>query len=203
LGRINRTRHDETSQLLNTAGRLRGDGSGGGGLTLGSLLIDGQDGGDDTYDGGDEDAPSAESLGASSLSSIMGLFEGLQSMGPLGSEGPASAYSSDEDMPALEGEELTDFDSLFGPELRSRSETVLGSIHLLAGGEPIPPSEDSTRLRAEDTAWTFCARCGADGPEFQCSLCSQAAYCSEECQHADWKAHKAACKMNREPESLS
>mmetsp|Transcript_66040 Transcript_66040/g.129505 ORF Transcript_66040/g.129505 Transcript_66040/m.129505 type:complete len:405 (+) Transcript_66040:87-1301(+) len=56
---------------------------------------------------------------------------------------------------------------------------------------------------AESACWTFCSRCGADHPEWQCSLCNQAAYCSRECQQSHWTTHKVACKLNREHENLS
>eukprot|EP00961_Rhodomonas_salina_P289727 3914677-Rhodomonas_salina.1 len=47
-----------------------------------------------------------------------------------------------------------------------------------------------------------CAKCGvrADGSVTVsfCSGCRSVAYCSKECQKADWKAHKAACRQIRQ-----
>ncbi|PRW56940.1 meiotic recombination DMC1-like protein [Chlorella sorokiniana] len=43
-----------------------------------------------------------------------------------------------------------------------------------------------------------CGRCGKADPQSRCSGCSSVAYCSRECQQADWKAgHKHACKKLR------
>jgi hypothetical protein len=46
----------------------------------------------------------------------------------------------------------------------------------------------------------FCIFCGkADKIQgvmlSKCSACEQVYYCSKECQRADWKDHKGACKM--------
>ena len=43
----------------------------------------------------------------------------------------------------------------------------------------------------------ICAACGAThakAPLKRCSLCQSVSYCSRECQKADWKVHKPACK---------
>ncbi|KAF8595883.1 hypothetical protein BDV93DRAFT_394756, partial [Ceratobasidium sp. AG-I] len=41
-----------------------------------------------------------------------------------------------------------------------------------------------------------CWSCGGPGkPTLSaCSKCKKARYCSTECQHRDWKTHKASCK---------
>ena len=51
----------------------------------------------------------------------------------------------------------------------------------------------------EATAPPLCWRCGANGPRHTCAQCGVAAYCSRECQKADWGkrgafgGHKPAC----------
>ncbi|KAG6811935.1 hypothetical protein H0H92_005164 [Tricholoma furcatifolium] len=40
-----------------------------------------------------------------------------------------------------------------------------------------------------------CDVCGQVDRLMRCSVCSQAKYCSKECQKKDWKAHKAGCKQ--------
>jgi len=45
----------------------------------------------------------------------------------------------------------------------------------------------------------FCARndCSSSATNI-CSACAQVYYCGEECQRADWAAHKAFCKLHRQ-----
>ena len=39
-----------------------------------------------------------------------------------------------------------------------------------------------------------CDKCGKEAKIRACSGCGAKSYCGEECQRADWKAHKEACK---------
>lgn len=41
-----------------------------------------------------------------------------------------------------------------------------------------------------------CGACGAAGRMQRCGGCKAATYCSAECQAADWKAHKKACRAH-------
>jgi hypothetical protein len=70
------------------------------------------------------------------------------------------------------------------------SSSVAGSADTGAGSQQQPEVKH------------VCAACGAKredaGVTLQlCSGCCAVRYCSSECQHADWKAHKAACKAKR------
>jgi hypothetical protein len=42
-----------------------------------------------------------------------------------------------------------------------------------------------------------CAHCGTAGPENTCAGCKIVFYCGEDCQAADWSAHKDFCKAAR------
>ena len=44
------------------------------------------------------------------------------------------------------------------------------------------------------TPLATCAACGKVGELKMCGRCKGAAYCSEKCQRAQWKAHKASCR---------
>ncbi|KAI0373224.1 hypothetical protein BV20DRAFT_963042 [Pilatotrama ljubarskyi] len=48
-----------------------------------------------------------------------------------------------------------------------------------------------------------CDRMRREGEHFRvCSGCQSALYCGEECQKADWPAHKAICKFNQQTSQL-
>jgi MYND finger len=59
---------------------------------------------------------------------------------------------------------------------------------------PAPAGESSTGAVAE----LKCAHCGSAGTEekklSRCSRCMGVAYCSRQCQAADWAKHKTACQ---------
>ena len=40
---------------------------------------------------------------------------------------------------------------------------------------------------------TVCAKCGKTGVKGNCAKCQAVAYCSRECQRADWVRHKRHC----------
>lgn len=46
----------------------------------------------------------------------------------------------------------------------------------------------------ENFSQTECEKCKKSNPRLTCSACKCSRYCSKECQTADWKAHKPACK---------
>lgn len=51
--------------------------------------------------------------------------------------------------------------------------------------------------KADDHAQKGCSTCGMHDmqkPVFRCSQCQWTYYCSRECQRADWKRHKEACR---------
>ncbi len=59
-----------------------------------------------------------------------------------------------------------------------------------------PTDTDGPRLegvRAADEN-SICANCGRDNASKTCGRCMAQAYCSTECQRADWKRHKASCQ---------
>jgi MYND finger len=48
------------------------------------------------------------------------------------------------------------------------------------------------------TPYPACINCGGKGNEdkklAKCGKCLKVQYCNRQCQAADWKVHKAACK---------
>jgi hypothetical protein len=46
-----------------------------------------------------------------------------------------------------------------------------------------------------------CRNCGGTKNLMKCTSCSSAAYCSKNCQTADWPIHKMFCKMFSKVES--
>lgn len=49
---------------------------------------------------------------------------------------------------------------------------------------------------AESNSAHACGVCAAVDARFRCSACRVVYYCSAECQHSGWAAHKAACKRS-------
>jgi len=56
-----------------------------------------------------------------------------------------------------------------------------------------PTDTDGPRLEGVPTG-KFCANCGRGNASKTCGRCMTQAYCSTECQRADWKRHKASCQ---------
>ncbi|KAI0788283.1 hypothetical protein C8Q74DRAFT_671698 [Fomes fomentarius] len=57
----------------------------------------------------------------------------------------------------------------------------------------------STTSKPKKSMYRKCNHCYAPGDQkqlFACSRCRSQAYCSKECQKADWKNHKTACENN-------
>ncbi|THH31046.1 hypothetical protein EUX98_g3139 [Antrodiella citrinella] len=57
--------------------------------------------------------------------------------------------------------------------------------------------EPGTTLREDERSAKLCRSCGLSEPQvklFRCSACLHIYYCSKECQKANWKHHKEACK---------
>ena len=63
--------------------------------------------------------------------------------------------------------------------------TLLGN----GSGDFDPTDTDGPRLEG-----IFCANCGRGNASKTCGRCMAQAYCSTECQRADWKRHKASCQ---------
>jgi hypothetical protein len=59
-----------------------------------------------------------------------------------------------------------------------------------------PTDTDGPRPEGVPTG-KFCANCGRDNASKTCGRCMAQAYCSTECQRADWKRHKASCQTPR------
>ncbi len=60
-------------------------------------------------------------------------------------------------------------------------------------GDFDPTDTDGPRLEGVPTG-KFCANCGRGNASKTCGRCMAQAYCSTECQRADWKRHKASCQ---------
>ncbi|KAJ7058836.1 hypothetical protein C8F01DRAFT_283412 [Mycena amicta] len=56
--------------------------------------------------------------------------------------------------------------------------------------------EAIARADAEPQSLDKCSFCNSAGKPklLRCSKCAKVTYCSQECQHKDWKAHKPSCK---------
>jgi hypothetical protein len=71
--------------------------------------------------------------------------------------------------------------------------------YLIAGeASHSPAGLEGALASMRQEAARACAACGAqgEGVELQlCSGCHAVRYCSPACQHADWKAHKAVCRL--------
>ena len=65
---------------------------------------------------------------------------------------------------------------------------------ILAAEPAVLPQAPEPEEEPEEPA--ACQVCGRP-PEFSCSRCEQAQYCSSECQRADWTKHRAECKKHR------
>ena len=77
-----------------------------------------------------------------------------------------------------------------------------------------PVQHSVFRVEAESTYMAkmsverTCALCNAGsevapkGRLWKCSACKLARYCSQACQVADWRAHKAYCRMDAQPHGV-
>ncbi|KAF8593947.1 hypothetical protein BDV93DRAFT_581632 [Ceratobasidium sp. AG-I] len=71
-------------------------------------------------------------------------------------------------------------------------ETVAGAVKSLRSSAASPLKSPAAVKTPSEACWS----CGGPGkPTLSaCSKCKKARYCSTECQHRDWKTHKASCK---------
>ncbi|KAH9902382.1 hypothetical protein C8Q73DRAFT_785073 [Cubamyces lactineus] len=58
------------------------------------------------------------------------------------------------------------------------------------------PSDNSKPLKHMMRKCNHCFVTGEEKKLFHCSQCKAQTYCSRECQKADWKNHRSACKNN-------
>jgi len=63
------------------------------------------------------------------------------------------------------------------------------------------PKEPAKGRKGKVSGTQRCSVCNAKqaksgGKLMSCGKCRSVSYCSSECQHIDWKAHKPACKEN-------
>ena len=75
-----------------------------------------------------------------------------------------------------------------------------------SGALPYQPGKSTvTHIVGDKLVERLCGKCGvaqAHGASlFRCSACMAIYYCSKDCQHADWKTHKPACKPASKPAS--
>jgi hypothetical protein len=73
---------------------------------------------------------------------------------------------------------------------------VKGLVEMMRGKVPgMAQAIQGGRGARKEGECTNCGRSAKDGkPLSACGKCRKATYCSQECQKADWKAHKKACK---------
>ena len=81
-----------------------------------------------------------------------------------------------------------------GDMARRLAMTLLGN----GSGDFDPTDTDGPRLEGVPTG-KFCSNCGRDNASKTCGRCMAQAYCSTECQRADWKRHKASCQSVEGP----
>ena len=67
--------------------------------------------------------------------------------------------------------------------------------------EGVRAAEFAENCRRTSRGEQACANCGRGDASKTCGRCMARAYCSTECQRADWKRHKASCQSVEGPEA--
>ncbi len=73
---------------------------------------------------------------------------------------------------------------------------MFSRVKHIGGGSSRGPREEVTKAGGEGGGQAACAGCRleAEGKLSRCCKCKGVAYCSRECQLADWKQHKKDCR---------